>query len=101
MLRRTVSTYRSHDMTDRAASLTYFGMLSLFPGLLTMVSLLTIFGPPGLASAFAGYLRRNGVDATTANAVQSALTAMQHKSSGAAGLTLVIGLGLGLNGASG
>jgi membrane protein len=99
-VRRAVSSHMAHHMTDRAASLTYFGMLSLFPGLLTMISLLTFFGEADLAQRAAKYLLDRGVDTTTAQAVRGALAAMVNKSSGAAGLTFAIGLVLGLNGAS-
>ncbi len=101
ILRRAISAYMSHDMTDRAASLTYFGMLSLFPGMLTVISLLTIFGQADLATKASKYLLDNGVDKTTAEAVKSALNAMIAKSDGSAGATLFVGIALGLNGASG
>lgn len=99
-LRRAFSTYRSHDMTDRAASLTYFGMLSLFPGALTIVSLLSLVHQQDLAQRAADYLTGHGADTVTANAVKGAIDSMISKSSGAAGVTLVIGLALSLNGAS-
>jgi membrane protein len=99
-VRRAISAHLAHDMTDRAASLTYFGMLSLFPGMLTLISLLTFFGQQDLSRRAADYLLKNGVDPTTAQAVNNALDNMISTSSGAAGLTLVIGLALSLNGAS-
>lgn len=99
-VRNAVSAYMSHDMTDRAASLTYFGILSLFPGALTIISLLTFFGEQDLSREAADYLLRNGVDQTTAEAVNNALDNMIRTSGGAAGVTLAIGLGLALNGAS-
>lgn len=44
MLRRTFGEFKDDELTDRAAALTYYGMLSLFPALLVLVSLLGIFG---------------------------------------------------------
>lgn len=99
-VRRTIDAYRSHDMTDRAASLTYFGMLSLFPGALTLISLLAFFGEQDLAQRAARYLLDQGADPTTAQAVNDALDSMIRTSDGAAGVTLVIGLVLAINGAS-
>lgn len=99
-LLRAFSTYRSHQMTDRAASLTYFGMLSLFPGVLVLVSLLTLMQQEDLATRAADYLLRQGADPTTASAVHDALESMIRKSGGTAGLTLVLGILLALNGAS-
>jgi len=100
-LRRAFAAYRTHHMPDRAAALTYFGMLSLFPGALTLIALLTFFHREGLATDAANYIARKGADPITADAVESALRAMTSTSDGAAGVTLVVSLLLALNGASG
>ncbi|MFI7584741.1 YihY/virulence factor BrkB family protein [Kocuria sp. M1N1S27] len=42
--KRAVSEFSKDDCTDLAASLTYFAVLSLFPALLAIVSLLGVFG---------------------------------------------------------
>jgi membrane protein len=42
--RRTLKEYKQDDLQDRAAALTYFGIQSIFPGLLVLVSLLGILG---------------------------------------------------------
>jgi membrane protein len=44
VLTGTVKEFRDDELTDRAASLTYYGVLSLFPALLVLVSLLGIAG---------------------------------------------------------
>ena len=44
VLKRTWSEFREDDLTDRAAALTYYGILSLFPGLHVLVSLLALVG---------------------------------------------------------
>lgn len=44
MLRRTFGEFKEDELTDRAASLTYYGVLSLFPALLVLVSLLGVAG---------------------------------------------------------
>ncbi|MEV5508220.1 YihY/virulence factor BrkB family protein [Streptomyces orinoci] len=44
VLRRTVTEFRNDELPDRAAALTYYGVLSLFPALLVLVSLLGIAG---------------------------------------------------------
>jgi membrane protein len=38
VLRRTVAEFIDDDLTDRAAALTYYGMMSIFPGLLVLVA---------------------------------------------------------------
>jgi membrane protein len=42
--RRALKEYKADDLQDRAAALTYFGIQSIFPGLLVLVSLLGILG---------------------------------------------------------
>ncbi|MEX5294461.1 YihY/virulence factor BrkB family protein [Kocuria sp. CPCC 205268] len=44
ILRRTVHEFRRDDCTDSAAVMTFFAVLSLFPGLLTVVSALGVVG---------------------------------------------------------
>ncbi len=44
VLRRTVREFGRDQCTDLAAALTYYAVLSLFPALLVVVSLLGVFG---------------------------------------------------------
>ena len=44
VLKRTVKEFKEDNLTDWAAALTYYGVLSLPPGLLVLVSLLGVFG---------------------------------------------------------
>lgn len=44
VLRRTVKEFQDDELSDRAAALTYYGVLSLFPALLVLVSLLGVVG---------------------------------------------------------
>jgi membrane protein len=44
VLKRTVSEFKEDNVTDWAAALTYYGILSLFPGLLLLVSILGLVG---------------------------------------------------------
>jgi membrane protein len=50
-LKQTVSRFREENLTDWAAALTYYGLLSLFPALIAMVSLIGIFGDPQTTTA--------------------------------------------------
>ena len=45
-LKRTWSEFREDDLTDWAAALTYYGMLSLFPALIAVSSLIGLFADP-------------------------------------------------------
>jgi membrane protein len=93
--------YRKQQMTDRAAALTYFAMMSLFPALLVGVSLLGLFGQQGLVQDASNYLLEHGADETTADVVRKTLQNMINASSGALGATLLVSIALALNGASG
>ncbi|MFV0131370.1 YihY/virulence factor BrkB family protein [Streptomyces sp. HMX112] len=44
VLRRTVREFMDDELPDRAAALTYYGVLSIFPALLVMVSVLGVVG---------------------------------------------------------
>jgi membrane protein len=44
VLRRLPQQVKHHDTTDRAAALTYFGLLAIFPGVLVLVSILGLVG---------------------------------------------------------
>ncbi|MFE4310296.1 YihY/virulence factor BrkB family protein [Streptomyces sp. NPDC056517] len=44
VLKGSVREFRDDELTDRAAALTYYGVLSLFPALLVLVSLLGLAG---------------------------------------------------------
>lgn len=45
-LKRTVAEFRDDNLTDWAAALTYYGLLSLFPGLIALVSIVGLVGDP-------------------------------------------------------
>jgi membrane protein len=101
VLVRAFNRYRAQEMTDRAAALTYFAMMALFPSLLVGVTLLGLFGQQGLVQDASNYLLEHGADTTTADVVRKALQKMIDASGGALGATLVISIVLALNGASG
>ena len=98
---RAFNRYRADQMTDRAAALTYFAMMALFPSLLVGVTLLGLFGQQGLVQDATSYVLEHGADTTTAEVVRKALQNMINASGGALGVTLVISILLALNGASG
>ncbi|WP_435206641.1 YihY/virulence factor BrkB family protein [Micromonospora sp. bgisy143] len=43
-IRRTVGEFQDDSLTDWAAALTYYGVLSIFPGLLVLISILGLLG---------------------------------------------------------
>jgi len=101
VLVRAGKNFLAHQLTDRAATLTYFAMMSLFPGLLVGVTLLGLFGQQGLVTDATNYLTEHGLDGDTAKVVTKVLRNMVNASGGALGVTLVVSVLLALNGASG
>ncbi len=44
VLKRTVREFKEDELTDRAAALTYYGVLAIFPAILALVSVLGLVG---------------------------------------------------------
>jgi membrane protein len=101
VLKRTFKSFQAHKMTDHAASLTYYAMMSLFPALLAMVSVLGLIGTTSLITDAVDYARDNGADPSVTDAIQSSLEGAISKSGGAVSIALVLGIVISLNGASG
>jgi membrane protein len=100
-LKRAFAMFQRHGMTDWGASMTYYLVMSLFPGLLVTVSLLGLFGQQGLVTEAVSYLEDAGAPRETIDAVEASLRGLIDASGTQAGLGLVLGLLLGINGASG
>ncbi len=99
-LKRAFKRFSSDQMTDRAAGLTYYALLSLFPALLFGVAVLGVFGQATLVSDASKYLKTAGAPSATVDAVTTALASAQGQKSTAI-TALVLGLLTSLNGASG
>jgi membrane protein len=50
-LKRTATEFRDDNLTDWAAALTYYGLLSLFPATIALVSILGLIGDPKATTA--------------------------------------------------
>ena len=89
VLKRTIREFKRDNLTDLAAALTYYGVLSIFPLLLVLVSILGLVGK----SATQPLIDNVGTVAPGAakDIVTSAIQNLQ-KSQGAAGVLFVVGL---------
>jgi membrane protein len=99
-LKRTATRFREDNLTDWAAALTYYGLLSLFPALIALVSLLGLFGDPrGTTATMTEIVASLGPE----SAVETFEGPIESIASnrGAAGFAFVIGLALALWSASG
>jgi membrane protein len=97
-LKRTVKEFKEDNLTDWAAALTYYGVLSIFPALLALVSILGLAGD----SATQPLIDNVGKVAPgpAKDIVTSAIQNLQ-KSQGAAGVLFIVGLGGAIWSASG
>ena len=100
-LKLAVASFRRHGMTDWAAATTYFLIMALFPGMLVAVSLLGLLGEQSMVVNASDYLRNAGAPDEVVRAVESSLRKLVETSNAQAGVALVFGLVLGLNGAAG
>jgi membrane protein len=99
-LRRTLAEFRDDNLTDWAAALTYYGLLSLFPALIALVSILGLVGDPkATTSTITEVITAIGPDSaaqTFAGPIESIAS-----DRGTAGFAFVLGLALALWSASG
>jgi membrane protein len=99
-LKRTFTEFSEDNMTDWAAALTYYGLLSLFPALIALVSIIGLFGDPQATTRtltdIATQLGPSSAADTFAKPIQQVTS---HRS--AAGVVFFVGLGASLWSASG
>jgi membrane protein len=98
VLRRTVREFREDNLTDWAAALTYYGILSIFPALLAVISVLGLIGESATQP-----LLDNLTEIAPGAAQEIVTSAIQNlnRDQGAAGVLFVIGLAIALWSASG
>ena len=98
--RRTASEFSEDNLTDAAAALTYYAVLSIFPALLAMVSIVGLVGDPQtVTKALTDVISSIG----PASAVDTLRGPIQGltQSSGTAGILLIVGIVAALWTASG
>jgi membrane protein len=100
MLKRTVREFQEDNLTDWAAALTYYGLLSLFPALIAMVSLLGLFGDPKTTTASLTEIITSIGPESAAETFEGPIDSIVSNQS-AAGFAFVFGLLLALWSASG
>jgi membrane protein len=99
-LKRTATEFMEDNMTDWAAALTYYGLLSLFPALIALVSVLGLFGNPAeTTEAITDVVTQIG-PSSAADTFSGPIESITSNRS-AAGILLVIGLATALWSASG
>jgi membrane protein len=99
-LKRTAAESRDDNLTDWAAALTYYGLLSLFPALIALVSILGLVGDPKSTTAT---ITEVIVAIGPKSAAQTFAGPIESIASdrGTAGVAFVLGLAVALWAASG
>jgi len=98
ILKRSIKEFKHDDITDRAAALTYYGVLALFPAMLVLVSVLGLLGKSTTNKILDNL---SGIAPGGVNSfLQSVVTQVQGNA-GTAGIAGIIGLVLALWSASG
>ena len=98
ILKRSLKQFKHDDVTDRAAALTYFGVLALFPAVLVMVSVLGLLGKSTTQKVL------SNLGQVAPGAVKSFLSTVINQvqgKAGTAGLAAIIGIVVALWSASG
>lgn len=99
-LKRTLTEFQEDNLTDWAAALTYYGLLSLFPALIAMFSLIGIFGDPKTTTDTLTEIITELGPASAAETFEGPIYSIVNNQS-AAGFAFVFGLGAALWSASG
>jgi membrane protein len=99
-LKRTATEFSEDNLSDWAAGLTYYGLLSLFPALIALVSLIGLFGDPqSTTNTITDIVTSIGPQSSAQTFSGPIESITSHRS--AAGIALVVGLIVALWSASG
>ncbi|MDQ6849650.1 MAG: YihY/virulence factor BrkB family protein [Actinomycetota bacterium] len=98
VLKRSVGQFKHDDVTDRAAALTYYGVLAIFPGMLVLVSVLGLLGKSTTQKVLnnLGQVAPGGVSSFLSTVIKQV-----QGNAGTAGIAAVVGLVVALWSASG
>jgi len=99
-LKRTVTEFRDDNLTDWAAALTYYGLLSLFPALIALVSILGLVGDPETTTSTVTEVITSIGPESAAQTFSGPIESITSNR-GAAGFVFVLGLAVALWSASG
>jgi membrane protein len=99
-LKRTATEFSEDNLTDWAAALTYYGLLSLFPALIAMVGILGLFGDPQSTTKTVTDIVTSIGPQSAAETFSDPIKTITANRSGA-GIALVVGLAIALWSASG
>jgi membrane protein len=92
-VRRTMAEFKDDFLQDRAAALTYYSVLAIFPGILVLVSLLGLFGRSATQTLVTNLT--SAAPSSVRTILRDAVHRLQHPHS-AAGVLAIVGILLAL-----
>ncbi|HEX3242396.1 MAG TPA: YihY/virulence factor BrkB family protein [Solirubrobacterales bacterium] len=99
-LKRTATEFQEDNLSDWAAALTYYALLSLFPALIALISLIGIFGDPkSTTESLTEIITEIGPESASETFSGPIESLTEHRAT--AGFALIAGLAVSLWSASG
>jgi membrane protein len=95
-VKRAFKEFSEDNMTDWAASLTYYGLLALFPALAALLSLIGLFGDPATTTKTITDIVKNITGSSSAAKPFESVASAKS----ASGILFIVGLVIALNAAS-
>ena len=91
--KRAFKEFKDDNVTDWSAALTYYAVLSIFPGVIVFVSLLGLLGQgPDTVQKLLDVLTNVGVPKDALGSVRGPIEDVVNQQSGKAGLALILGV---------
>ena len=91
--KRAFAEFKDDNVTDWSAALTYYAVLSIFPGVIVFVSLLGLFGQgPDTVQKLLDVLTNIGVPKDALGSLRGPIEDVVNQQSGKAGLALILGV---------
>jgi membrane protein len=91
--KRAFAEFKDDNVTDWAAALTYYAVLSIFPGVIVFVSLLGLFGQgPDTVQKLLDVLTGVGVPRDALGSLRGPIEDVVNQQAGRAGLALILGV---------
>jgi membrane protein len=91
--KRAFTEFKDDNVTDWAAALTYYAVLSIFPGVIVFVSLLGLIGQgPDTVNKLLDVVKDVGAPASAIETLKGPITEVVNQQGGKAGLALILGV---------
>src|SRR5690242_16725379 len=90
VLKRVAKEFGEDNITVWAAALTYYGVLSIFPGLLLLVTALKLFGSDTVQKVVDNV--KGVAPGSVSNILGTAANSLQHSQQSSAGILLIVSL---------